>query len=90
MSKPETDWKSVAWALGERMEHHAYCESHNEQEADLKGCPFCKDRAVYRMYQEAMRSIGYTFKDLIKTNNNVSLREILRNPDKYTTPEVSE
>lgn len=50
-------WRAVADALAERMSHYAICKAHPEAEAD-PDCPFCKDRAAYRMWE---RKSGQTF-----------------------------
>lgn len=43
-------WRDVARELGERMEHHAFCDDHEPSEAVPDSCPFCADRAAYRRY----------------------------------------
>lgn len=44
-------WKDVANALADRMQHHAHCEDHPEAAAVPDRCPFCADRAAYRMWE---------------------------------------
>lgn len=44
-------WRAVADALAERMENHAYCDTHPDPGANADKCPFCADRAAYRMWQ---------------------------------------
>lgn len=45
-----TTWRRMAEVLARRLESHAYCESHPESRPG-EGCPFCRDREVYRLWQ---------------------------------------
>jgi hypothetical protein len=52
MSKPAyLSWRAVANELAHRMQHHVYCDAHPEAEADPENCPFCADRAAFRLWQ---------------------------------------
>lgn len=44
-------WREMAHLLAERMSHHAFCDKHPEKAADPDHCPFCADRAAYRVWQ---------------------------------------
>lgn len=67
----QPSWETIARALGERMQYHAFCPEsvhgrgadniplgpdearHKTIEAGLaEGCPFCQDRAAYRLYEQ--------------------------------------
>lgn len=43
-------WRHIAEVLARRLAHHAFCDSHPESQPDAD-CPFCKDRAAYRLWQ---------------------------------------
>lgn len=47
----EMSWRSVADALAARLYHRCYCDQHPESRAEPINCPFCADRAAYRMWQ---------------------------------------
>lgn len=44
-------WRAVANELAARLEHHARCGQHREADADPENCPFCADRAAYRLWE---------------------------------------
>ena len=44
--------REVANELAHRMQHHVYCDAHPaEASAQPDSCPFCADRAAYRLWQ---------------------------------------
>lgn len=45
-------WQAVATALAARMRDHAHCAEHSLDKADLERCPWCADRAAYRIWQQ--------------------------------------
>lgn len=47
----EPSWRAVADILADRMYHHSRCDQHPEAEAVPDDCPFCADRAAYRLWQ---------------------------------------
>lgn len=46
------NWRKVADTLARQMAIHAFCDSHSLRNAQLD-CPFCQDRAAYRVYLAA-------------------------------------
>jgi hypothetical protein len=47
-------WEDVARLLGERMQHHAFCDTHPgfDFARGLKdGCPFCLDKRAFLIFQ---------------------------------------
>lgn len=55
--RQQPSWRAVAHALAERMSHHDRCDQHPEAQA-APDCPWCKDRAAYRLWQSKS---GQTF-----------------------------
>lgn len=49
MNAKNPSWREVAEALGERMQHHRYCD-HPLAEADPDNCPYCADRAAFNLF----------------------------------------
>lgn len=47
-------WREVAAVLAERLSH-ASCPDHPEPQAVPQDCPFCADRAAYRLWQRKSR-----------------------------------
>lgn len=44
-------WRAVADALAQRLQWHL-CAGHPEAECDPDGDPWCRNRVVYRTYQQ--------------------------------------
>lgn len=73
MARPLT-WERVARILGTRMEAHAFCVDHPEK-ASRGDCPFCQDRAAYRLYTD---KLGYVPKDPLIGTSTVLLSDLKR------------
>ena len=52
---PAPTWREVAAVLAERLSH-ASCPDHAETRAVPQDCPFCADRAAYRLWQRKNRA----------------------------------
>lgn len=48
-------WKSMALALGRRMQYHVECSEHPSL---VPGCPSCKDRDVYELFVRFASAAG--------------------------------
>lgn len=64
-------WREVAGVLAERMANNAYCNTHLETEPG-QDCPFCKDRAAYRLWE---RKSGRTHREAPYTGPTVDVFE---------------
>jgi hypothetical protein len=53
-------WRDLAGILAERVYHNAECRAHPDESEPGDGCPFCKDRAAYRLWE---RKSGKTHRD---------------------------
>lgn len=53
-------WRVIAGILAERVYHNAECATHPDESKPGDGCPFCKDRAAYRLWE---RKSGKTHRD---------------------------
>lgn len=49
-------WENVARRLAHRMSNHAFCDNHPES-APEPNCPYCEDRATYRLWQRKAKEI---------------------------------
>lgn len=78
MAKPPS-WETVARALGEQMEAHAFCNEHRKI---TEGCPACDDLAAYQMYRAKLTSIGVVEHDPFKNTVNVSVFDLARSAPK--------
>jgi len=68
-------WKAIAEKLAERMSYHAYCDTHPEREATPDTCPFCADRAAYRLWEAKS---GMTYRP--PPDDNVRIIDVFRTP----------
>jgi hypothetical protein len=55
-------WKTIALALGSRMQNHAFCDEHHRRDPDDE-CPFCRDRASYDAFHAYCRARGVQIVD---------------------------
>jgi len=57
MAERLPSWRGVAGRLAARMQNHAYCDAHRENEPDVGNCPFCADREAYRLWQRKVAEV---------------------------------
>lgn len=49
---PEPSWRTVAFALADRMENYEHCNTHDViADGISEGCPFCRDREAMRVFR---------------------------------------
>jgi hypothetical protein len=68
-------WKRIAMILGGQMEDHAFCEDHPVSEPEPQ-CPFCEDRAAYRLFVAKLKAEGVTRANPWSGLRNVPLSKI--------------
>lgn len=79
----EPSWRAVAEVLAKRVWNYAQCNQHPESDPNA-GCPFCEDRAAYRLWE---RKSGKTFKKPEIPGETVNVFDLMRAANQHDTSE---